>query len=175
MGIREGSIRRYSRRQIQRGRLYQIPTPRKEQLDKAHKVAIGVPNMSIFTIGARSAFNPSPTDGHLWFSPIIPKSGEAILEAQDVFMKAFRDLNMPSLVSPFSVPATWMFRAFVFIMGLPVYRNNIEQNKKTRESGQTSDPSRRRPRLGRIPYAARISAAGDGRLLVQQPRAAAFA
>jgi (+)-pinoresinol hydroxylase len=104
-----------------------------EQLEKAHKVAIGVPNMSIFTIGARSAFNPSPTDGHLWFSPIIPKSGEAILEAQDVFMKVFRDMNMPSLVSPFSVPATWMFRAFVFIMGLPVYRNNIEQNKKTRE------------------------------------------
>ena len=46
-----------------------------EQLDKAHKVAIGVPNMAIFQIGARSAFNPSPTDGHLWFSPIIPKSG----------------------------------------------------------------------------------------------------
>ena len=104
-----------------------------EQLDKAHKVAIGVPNMSIFQIGARSEFNPSPTDGHLWFSPIIPKSGEAILEAQDVFMKAFRDMNMPSLVSPFSAPATWMFRAFVFIMGLPVYRTNIEQNKKTRD------------------------------------------
>ena len=104
-----------------------------EQLEKAHKVAIGVPNMAIFTIGARSAFNPSPTDGHLWFSPIIPKSGEAILEAQDVFMKAFRDMNMPSQISPFSTPATWMFRAFVFIMGLSVYRTNIEQNRKTRE------------------------------------------
>jgi hypothetical protein len=104
-----------------------------EQLDRAHKVAIGVPNMAIFQIGARSALNPSPTDGHLWFSPLIPKSGEAILEAQDVFMKAFHDMNMPSLVSPFSVPATWMHRAFVFIMGFPVYRNNIDQNKKTRD------------------------------------------
>ena len=104
-----------------------------EQLDRAHKVAIGVPNMAIFQIGARSAINPSPTDGHVWFSPIIPKSGEAILEAQDVFMKAFRDMNMPSLVSLSSVPATWMHRAFVFIMGFPVYRNNVEQNKKTRD------------------------------------------
>jgi (+)-pinoresinol hydroxylase len=104
-----------------------------EQLEKAHKVAIGVPNLSIFTIGARSAFNPSPSDGHLWFSPLIPKTGEAILEAQDVFMKAFRDMGMPSMVSPFSTPATWMYRAFVFIMGFPVYRNNVEQNKKTRE------------------------------------------
>ena len=92
-----------------------------------------MPNLSIFTIGARSAFNPSPSDGHLWFSPLIPKAGESILEAQDVFMKAFRDMGMPSMVTPFSVPATWMYRAFVFIMGFPVYRNNVEQNKKTRE------------------------------------------
>jgi (+)-pinoresinol hydroxylase len=104
-----------------------------EQLDKAHKVAIGVPNMAIFQIGARSEFNPSPTDGHIWFSPVIPKTGEAIMESQEVFMQAFRDMNMPSLISPFSVPATWIPRAFVVIMGLPVYRNNIEQNKKTRE------------------------------------------
>jgi hypothetical protein len=48
-------------------------------------------------------------------------------------MKAFRDMGMPSMVTPFSVPAAWMYRAFVFIMGFPVYRNNVEQNKKTRE------------------------------------------
>jgi hypothetical protein len=117
---------------FQDGQYIKFPaTP--EQLEKAHKVAIGVPNLSIFTIGARSAFNPSPSDGHLWFSPLIPKAGESILEAQDVFMKAFRDMGMPSMVTPFSVPATWMYRAFVFIMGFPVYRNNVEQNKKTRE------------------------------------------
>jgi hypothetical protein len=114
------------------GNFIKFPATQK-QLDKAHKVAIGVPNMAIFQIGARSEFNPSPTDGHIWFSPVIPKTGEAIMESQEVFMKAFRDMNMPSLISPFSVPATWIPRAFVVIMGLPVYRNNIEQNKKTRE------------------------------------------
>jgi 4-cresol dehydrogenase (hydroxylating) len=116
----------------QEGQFITFPaTP--EQLDRARKVAIGIPNLSQFMIGARSAINPSPTDGHLWFSPIIPKSGEAVLEAQDVFMKAFRDMGVPSMVSPFTMPATWMFRAFIFIMGFPVYRNNVEQNKKTRE------------------------------------------
>ena len=104
-----------------------------EQLDRAHKVAIGIPNLSQFTIGARSAINPSPADGHLWFSPLIPKSGEAVLEAQDVFMRAFRDMGEPSMVSPFSMPATWMYRTFIFIMGFPVYRNNVERNKKTRQ------------------------------------------
>jgi 4-cresol dehydrogenase (hydroxylating) len=104
-----------------------------EQLDRVRKVAIGIPNLSQFVIGARSATNPSPTDGHLWFSPIIPKTGEAVLEAQDVFMKAFRDMGVPPMVSPFTMPATWMFRAFIFIMGFPVYRNNVEQNRKTRD------------------------------------------
>ncbi len=78
------------------GPLLQFPLTA-EQLDRVHKVAIGVPNMAIFSIGARSPLNPSPSDGHLWFSPIIPKSGEAILEAQRVFMDVFRQMGMPSL------------------------------------------------------------------------------
>ena len=114
------------------GEILRFPaTP--EQLDRSRKVALGIPNLSQFTIGARSALNPSPRDGHLWFSPIIPKTGEAILEAQDAFMQAFRDLGEPSMVSPFSMPATWMFRAFIFIMGFPIYRDNVEQNRRTRE------------------------------------------
>ena len=114
------------------GPLLQFPLTA-EQLDRVHKVAIGVPNMAIFSIGARSPLNPSPSDGHLWFSPVIPKSGEAILEAQRVFMDVFRQMGMPSLTTPFSTPATWMHRAFVFIMGFPVYRNNPAQNKRTRD------------------------------------------
>jgi 4-cresol dehydrogenase (hydroxylating) len=116
---------------FQDGDLIKFPaTP--QQLDRARKVALGIPNLSQFTIGARSALNPSPTDGHLWFSPIIPKTGEAILEAQDVFMKAFRDMGVPSMISPFSGPATWMFRAFIMIMAFPIYRDNVVQNKKNR-------------------------------------------
>ena len=118
---------------FQDGELLTFPISQ-EQLDRSHKVAIGIPNMAIFSIGARTQLNPSPSDGHLWFSPIIPKSGEAVLEAQRVFMDAFQKLGIPSMVSPFSMPATWMFRAFIFIMAFPISRTNIEQNKKTREA-----------------------------------------
>jgi hypothetical protein len=96
-------------------------------------VSVGIPNMAIFSIGARTELNPSPSDGHLWFSPIIPKSGEAILEAQRVFMDAFKEIGVPSLVSPFTMPATWMYRAFIFIMAFPISRTNVDQNKKTRD------------------------------------------
>ena len=90
--------------------------------------------MAIFSIGARTELNPSPSDGHLWFSPIIPKTGEAILEAQRVFMDAFKQLGRPSMVSPFTMPATWMFRAFIFIMAFPISRTNVEQNRQSREA-----------------------------------------
>ena len=58
-------------------------------MDRVAQGGVGIPNMAIFSIGARTALNPSPSDGHLWFSPIIPKTGEAVLEAQRVFMDAF--------------------------------------------------------------------------------------
>ena len=115
------------------GELLQFPITR-DQEERSHKVALGIPNMAIFLIGARSPLNPSPSDGHLWFSPIIPKSGEAILEAQRVFMDAFKQLGRPSMVSPFTMPATWMFRAFIFIMAFPISRTNVEQNRQSREA-----------------------------------------
>jgi FAD/FMN-containing dehydrogenase len=118
---------------FQDGELLQFPIS-KEQEDRAHKVAIGVPNMAIFSIGARTELNPSPSDGHLWFSPIIPKTGEAVLEAQRVFMDAFKQLGRPSMVSYFTMPATWMFRAFIFIMAFPISRTNVEQNRRSREA-----------------------------------------
>ena len=118
------------------GELWTFPLTQ-AQADRAHQVALGMPNMAIFSFGARSPLNPSPADGHLWFSPVIPKSGEAILEAQRVFMDAFREMGVPSMVTPFSAPATWMLRTFVFIMGFPVSRTSVEQNQRTRQTFST--------------------------------------
>jgi 4-cresol dehydrogenase (hydroxylating) len=114
------------------GELLRFPlTP--EQMTRVRRVSVGIPNMEIFSIGARTELNPSPSDGHLWFSPIIPKAGEAVLEAQRVFMDAFRQIGEPSMVSPFSTPATWMHRTFIFIMAFRISRTNVEQNRRTRE------------------------------------------
>jgi 4-cresol dehydrogenase (hydroxylating) len=121
---------------FQDGELLRFPLTQ-AQLDRVHKVAVGIPNMSIFSIGARTELNPSPSDGHLWFSPIIPKTGEAIFDAQRVFMEAFATLGRPSLVTPFSTPATWMHRAFIFIMAFPISRTNVQQNQRNRETFRT--------------------------------------
>jgi 4-cresol dehydrogenase (hydroxylating) len=82
-------------------------------------------------MGARNANNPTPTSGHQWFSPIIPRSGEEVFEANRVFAQAGREHGLP--VPPFSIPFCFWERSFLFLFGFPV-THDVEKNKKTREA-----------------------------------------
>lgn len=116
------------------GVTHRFPLGADEKAQVPHKPSLGIPNLEAFR--GRSPRNPRPTDGHVWFSPVIPKTGEAVLEAQRAFGEAVRGLDLPtfgggrSAYSPFDAPATWMFRAFVFLSGWPASRSDPEQNKK---------------------------------------------
>jgi len=65
----------------------------------------------------------------MWFSPIIPRTGEAIFEANRVFNEAAKEFGLPVLA--FSLPSTYWERAFIFIFAFPVTRD-VETNKKNR-------------------------------------------
>ncbi len=112
------------------GHSYRFPLTEEQKAAVEHKVALGIPAMSIFSIGARSELNPSPTDGHLWFAPIIPKTGEAVLESQRAFAKVYQEFGL-NVGGIFQTPATWIYRAFVMIVGMPVSRSNNEINAKS--------------------------------------------
>jgi len=112
------------------GESYKLPlTP--EQFNRVHKPEFGIPSLEMFSIGARSPYNPTPGNGHIWFSPIIPRTGEAILEANKVFAKAAKDYGLPIL--SFSLPTTYWTRAFIFLFGFPI-THDVATNKKNRES-----------------------------------------
>lgn len=100
-----------------------------------HKVVVGIPNMNVFSLGARSQINPEPFDGHLLFSPIIPKTGESVLHAQELFGTMMRQMGIvtPFTYGPFSTPYTWMPRAFAFATGLPVSRSDKAVNERSRD------------------------------------------
>ena len=154
------------------GPLLQFPLTA-EQLDRVHKVAIGVPNMAIFSIGARSPLNPSPSDGHLWFSPIIPKSGEAILEAQRVFMDVFRQMGMPSLddslqhAGHVDVSRLCLHHGISRVPQQPCPEQTHARRIRPAHQGGC------RARLGRIPDTSRLPGRRDVDLQLQQSRAAA--
>jgi (+)-pinoresinol hydroxylase len=114
------------------GESYKLPlTP--EQREQVHKPQFGIPSLAMFSIGARSETNPTPTNGHVWFSPIIPRTGEAIFEANRVFSAAAREMGLP--VSTFSLPTCYWERSFIFLFGFPI-THDIETNKKNRASFQ---------------------------------------
>jgi (+)-pinoresinol hydroxylase len=109
---------------------YKLPlTP--EQQEKVHKPQFGIPSLTMFSIGARTPTNPEPTNGHMWFSPIIPRTGEAIFEANRVFAAAAKEFGLPIL--RFSLPSGYWERAFIYIFAFPVTRD-VETNKKNREA-----------------------------------------
>jgi 4-cresol dehydrogenase (hydroxylating) len=96
-----------------------------------HEPELGVPSLRAFSIGARSPWNPTPSKGHMWFSPIIPRTGEAIIEANRVFSEAARELDMP-LFRTFSLPACFWERSFIFILATPVTEDPAT-NKRYRD------------------------------------------
>lgn len=89
---------------------------------KIHLQQIGEPNLEFFSLGARASFNPTPTSGHIWLSPIIPRSAEAIFEANRVYGEAIDRLKLHVMmgVRPFALPATIFEHAFVMIIGFGV-------------------------------------------------------
>ena len=101
------------------------------RIEDFHEAEFGVPSLRVFSIGARAPWNPTPSKGHMWFSPIIPRTGEAIIEANRVFGEAARELDMP-LFRTFSLPACFWERAFIFILATPVTEDPAT-NRRYRE------------------------------------------
>ncbi len=107
---------------------YKLPlTP--EVQAKFNLPQFGIPSLQMFSIGARSETNPTPGNGHIWFSPIIPRTGEAVFEANRVFRAAAKELDLP--IPPFSLPTCYWERAFIFLFGFPI-THDVEANKKNR-------------------------------------------
>jgi 4-cresol dehydrogenase (hydroxylating) len=125
---------------FEEGAVYRFPlTPEQQaEVQRVHRlVDIGVPNMSIFAIaGGRTAQSPDSADGgQFYFAPMIPRTGEAILEANRVLGQAYRDAGLP-YNQYFSAPACWHYRAFIMITSLPVSRLNPEINRRSRAAFQ---------------------------------------
>ena len=112
------------------GPLLKLPLTEQQKQD-VHWPEFGIPTLNMFSIGARSSFNPEPTHGHMWFSPIIPRNAEAIFEANKVFAQAAREFNLPDL--RFSLPSAYWERAFIFIFAFPV-TTDPAKNKKNRDA-----------------------------------------
>jgi 4-cresol dehydrogenase (hydroxylating) len=92
------------------GELFRTPLDA-ATLNRVRKVNFGVPDLSTFAMLGRNQANPAPPGGHIGFSPIIPRTGEAVLE----YMAFYRE-NLAAV----SEGGTLRFQG-------PVYMTNWER------------------------------------------------
>jgi 4-cresol dehydrogenase (hydroxylating) len=71
---------------ISEGEMFRTPLDA-ATLARVRKVSFGVPDLSTFAMLGRTAAEPTPPGGHIGFSPIIPRTGEGVLE----FMSFYRE------------------------------------------------------------------------------------
>ena len=91
-----------------------------EQVEKlADPGSFGIPSLNVFS-------SVAGTSGHLDASPMLPYSGEALLEAHKVFLKLFRDNGFP-LTLGFAMSYHW--RAFIMFQGINFTRDPAELAK----------------------------------------------
>lgn len=112
---------------------YRLPLTSEQKEKVEYPAQFGIPNLRTFAIGARSVWNPAPpSDGHAWFSPVIPRSGAAILKINEVLGKAAKELGIP-MVFAMNVPVPSWERSFTFIIPFFISKDPV-QNKKNRDA-----------------------------------------
>ncbi|NKJ49049.1 p-cresol methylhydroxylase [Burkholderia sp. SG-MS1] len=112
---------------------YKLPLSEEQKLKVQYPAQFGIPNLRTFAIGARSLWNPAPpSEGHAWFSPVIPRSGESILKVNEVLGKAARELGIP-MVFAMNVPVPSWERSFTFIIPFFITKDPAV-NKKNRDA-----------------------------------------
>jgi hypothetical protein len=116
--------------EFQDGEIVEMPLS-PDEIARVHKPRFGIPSLEMFSLGARSKTNSTPSSGHFWFSPIIPRTGEAVLEANQIIRKAAKEMELPILF--FSPPVAVWIRAFILVLAMPITAD-VETNRKNRAS-----------------------------------------
>lgn len=104
---------------------------RPEDMEKIQKNRFGIPSMEIFAVGSRGFGDFNPSDGHIWFSAIIPRSGKGFVKANRVMRQACAEHDVPLFM--FSPAVTCWTRSFVLFAAVPVYKDK-DKNRRLRES-----------------------------------------
>jgi (+)-pinoresinol hydroxylase len=101
-----------------------------EAMAKVRLVNFGIPNLSTFAMLGRSPANPDPAGGHIGFSPIVPRTGESLLEFKRFYAENLSKLSGGEnlgVVGP--VYMTNWDRTLVCLIMFPIGRDKTKNAK----------------------------------------------
>ncbi len=94
-------------------------------------VTQGVPGLGIWSMTGRSEINPNEWDEtHVGLFSVVPRSGEAVLEAQRVFADIARSLDIPAFNNAIGTPVNWYQFCFLMGSGFGIPRDFTPEGKK---------------------------------------------
>jgi len=102
-----------------------------ESREIIHEAELGIPSLKIFQLITRNAANPAGSAGHIGFSPVIPRTGEALIEINRVLGPILAEMQT-GWSSGFLMPHLYWERSFVCIIGL-LLSEDPDANHKTIE------------------------------------------
>jgi 4-cresol dehydrogenase (hydroxylating) len=103
------------------GEIRRLPLAPQELATTRDLGPFGIPTLRTFDLGPMISYEGEDVVGHIFFSPVIPRTGEAAIEAMDVFAAVTRKYKLPC--PPLQFPSSLFERAFLFAVGLPVTRS----------------------------------------------------
>lgn len=109
-----------------------------DQVKTVQKTAFGIPSMGVFALVGRNPGNAAdPPFGHADFTCVIPRTGQAVMDANKVFFEAFAELGfrgvaIPEPFTPFVTPVTWHPRTFLMAPIVWTYKDP-ERNQRARK------------------------------------------
>jgi len=112
---------------FKRNEIRSLPLPATETAKMFDVGPLGIPSLRTFSLGPMISYDGQDVVGHIFFSPVIPRTGEAAIEAMDVFAGIARKYKLP--YPPLQFPSALFERAFLFAVGLPVTRSPIVNAK----------------------------------------------
>jgi len=100
-------------------------------LEKVFKARFGVPSLERFVLGSRTPEDPDPSDGHIWISAVIPRSGKGLVDATRVMLRECERLKLPVMV--FSPSIFCWTRSLIMFVAVKVFKNR-QDNARLRAS-----------------------------------------
>jgi 4-cresol dehydrogenase (hydroxylating) len=117
------------------GELFRTPLSA-DALARVRLVNFGIPNLSTFAMLGRSPANPQPDGGHIDFSPIVPRTGESLLEFKRYYSENLSKVSGGEnlgILGP--VYMTCWDRTLVCLIMFPIGRDKV-RNAKMRAAFQ---------------------------------------
>jgi 4-cresol dehydrogenase (hydroxylating) len=114
------------------GEVFRTPLS-EDALKRVRLVNFGIPNLSTFAMLGRTPGGPEPAGGHIGFSPIVPRTGESLLEFRKYFDEQVTKAASNDLGIQGPVYMTCWDRTLVCLIMFPIGRDKA-RNARMRDA-----------------------------------------